>query len=309
MAQCNVGAPLERMALDIMGPLPQTDKGHKYILVITDYFTKWAEAYPMKDQEASTVADFLVDFICHYGLPLQLHSDQGRQFQSNLFRELCTILGIDQTRTSPYHPQSDGFVERINKTIIDMLSKTISKSQRDWDKKLPLVMLAYRSLIQESTRESPCLTMSGREPLLPVDLLYGKSQDHKVVSEYVQDLLTKLWNVHESVRENLCKASDRQKTYYDLKTNDKTFDPGDGVLLFNPANVKGKSPKLMCKWEGPYTVVRKISDLVYEIKSSSTAKSKVVHVNRLKPYVGRMKRWFVQTSERNTRSQGTNNDQ
>lgn len=119
----------------------------------------------MVDQDVSTIAEFLIDFICHYGLPLQIHSDQGRQFQSNLFRELCKILGIDQTRTPPCHPQSDGLVERINRTIIDMLSKSISKSQRDWEKKLPFVMLADRSSIQESTRESPSFMMSGRDPL------------------------------------------------------------------------------------------------------------------------------------------------
>lgn len=127
MPQYNVGAPLERIALDIMGPLLKTQKAHKHILVITDYFTKLAEAYPRVDQEASTIADFLIDFICHFGLPLQIHSDQGRQFQTNLFREMCKILGIVRTRTFPYHPQSDGLVERINRTIIDMLSKSISK--------------------------------------------------------------------------------------------------------------------------------------------------------------------------------------
>lgn len=244
MPQYNVGAPpLERIALDIMGPLPKTQKGHKYILVITDYFTKLAEAYTRVDQEARTIADFLIDFICHYGLQLQIHSDQGRQFQTNLFREMCKILGIDRTRTFPYHPQSDGLVKRINRTIIDMLSKSISKSQIDWDKKLPFVMLAYRSSIQESTRESPSFMMSGREPILPVDLVYGRIQDQKRVSDYVQNLRTKLWNVHESARENLAKASDRQKRNYDLKTTDQTFSQGDGVLLFNPAKIKGRSSK------------------------------------------------------------------
>jgi hypothetical protein len=144
--------------------------------------------------------------------------------------------------------------------------------------------------------------MLGREPLLPVDLLYGRFQDQIVVSDYVQDLLTNMWTVHEMARENLIKASDRQKKYYDKKTNDVTLSEGNGVMLFNPAKVKGKSPKLMCKWEGPYTIVRKLSNLVYEVKSSPSSKSKIIHINRLKPYHGRMKRWFVPNSDRITRS-------
>lgn len=147
--------------------------------------------------------------------------------------------------------------------------------------------------------------MSWREPLLPVDLIYGRILDHKIVSDYVQDLMTKLWNVHETAREKFAKASERQKRYYDFKTTDQTFSQGDGVLLFNRAKIKGRSPKLSYKWEGPYTIVRKISDLIFEIQSSSTAKPKIVHINILKLFVGKMRRWFVPSSDRNTRAQGT----
>lgn len=172
-----------------------------------------------------------------------------------------------------------------------MLSKSIIKSQRDLDKKnLPFEMLAYRSSIHESTRETPSFMMSGREPLLPVDLIYGRILDHKIMYDYVPDRMTKLWNVHESARENSSKASDCQKRNYDLKTTDQTFSQGDGVLLFNPAKFKGRSQKHSCKWEGPYTIVGKISDLIFEIKSSSTAKPKIVHIYRLKPFVGKMRR-------------------
>ena len=83
----------------------------------------------------------------------------------------------------------------------------------------------------------------------------------------------------------------------------------DGVLLFNPAKIKGRSSKLTCKWEGPYTITRKLSDLIYEIKLSSTSKPRIVHVNRLKPYVGKMRKWFVPPSDRKTRGQGTQNTQ
>ena len=101
----NVGAPLERVALDILGPLPESDRGNKYILVIGDYFSKWMEAFAIPNQEATTVARVLVDeFVARFGIPRQIHSDQGRNFESKVFQEMCEALGIDKTRTTPLHP-------------------------------------------------------------------------------------------------------------------------------------------------------------------------------------------------------------
>ena len=129
-----VGIPMERVALDIMGPLPLRDKGNKYLLVIEDYFTKWTEAVPLPDQEAITVANALIEsFVTRFGVPRELHSGQGTNFESNVFKEMCKLLGIEKTRTSPYRPQSDGMVERANQTIENMLSMLLEPNQRDWD--------------------------------------------------------------------------------------------------------------------------------------------------------------------------------
>ncbi|GBM24788.1 Transposon Ty3-I Gag-Pol polyprotein [Araneus ventricosus] len=130
----NVGAPFERMALHILGSLPVTTKGNRYVLVIMDYFTKWPEAIPIPDQEASTVAEELVRaWISLYGVPMILHSDQGTNFNSALFTELYKLLGILKTRTTALHPESDGMVERFNRTILNHLSLFVSKNQTDWD--------------------------------------------------------------------------------------------------------------------------------------------------------------------------------
>ncbi|KAK3886996.1 hypothetical protein Pcinc_008878 [Petrolisthes cinctipes] len=110
-----VGAPMERVTMDITGPLPRTDKGNRYICVAMDYFTKWPEAYAIPDLEAVTVAQVLVDqFFCRLGMPQDLHSDQGREFESALFCESCKLLGIKKTRMTPLRPQSDGLVEKSN---------------------------------------------------------------------------------------------------------------------------------------------------------------------------------------------------
>ena len=104
---------MERLAIDVLGPLPVSDAGNKYLLIAADYFTKWPEAYPLPNQETVTVVEVLVtEFVCRFGVPLELHSDQGRNFESAVFAKMCNLLGIEKTRTTPLHPQSDGMVER-----------------------------------------------------------------------------------------------------------------------------------------------------------------------------------------------------
>ena len=166
------GKPLQRVSMDILGPLPVTKRQNRYILVIGDYFTKWMEALPMSNMEAQTVARLFVNhFVTRFGSPEYLHTDQGRNFESALVKEACKILGIEKTRTTPCHPQSNGMVERFNRTLLDMLS-TISQEEEDWDINLPLVMYAYRTSIQETTGATPFSLMFGREARLPIDLMF-----------------------------------------------------------------------------------------------------------------------------------------
>ena len=140
-----------------MGPFHCTHSGKKYILIVADYFSKWVEAFPMPNQEACTVAKLLVkEVVCRFGVPLLIHSDQGRNFESAVFTEMCQLLGIQKTRTTAHHPQSDGMVERFNRTIKDQLAKFVDyHHQRDWDEHIPYLMLAYRSAIHESTGCTP----------------------------------------------------------------------------------------------------------------------------------------------------------
>ena len=122
-----VGAPLEQVAIDILGPLPVSTAGNKYIMVIADYFTKWMEAYAIPNQEAHAVAErFVNEFVTRFGVPRQLHTDKGSMFESYLFKEMAELLGIDKTRTTAFHPASDGLVERFNRTIETMLSMFVN---------------------------------------------------------------------------------------------------------------------------------------------------------------------------------------
>lgn len=130
----------------MLGPLPQREAGNKHILIAADYFTKRVEAYPLPNQEATAVAEVLIrEFVSQFGVPLILHSDQGQNFESTVFSEMCSLLGITKTRTTPMHPQSDGMVERFNRTLEAQLSKFVEDHQQDWDTHLPLLLMACRT--------------------------------------------------------------------------------------------------------------------------------------------------------------------
>ena len=145
--------------------------GSKYILVATDYFTKWSEAYPLPDAEAHTCMTALYNnFFSRFGLPRQIHSDQGKNFESKLFTELCHIAGIDKTHTTPFHHRSDGQTERMNRTLLQMLRTTASDNANNWPSFLPVLMSAYRMTTHSVTGTTPNLAMLGREVLIPATL-------------------------------------------------------------------------------------------------------------------------------------------
>ena len=158
------------------------------------------EAFPIPNQEAITVADKLVDGVfMRFGIPSQLHSDQGSQFESRLMSEVRTLLGIQKSRTTPYHPQCDGMVERFNRTLLSMLATHCKSNPWDWEKHLQKVCFAYNSSIHTSTGFSPFYLMHGRQPVLPVDIQYGTTQSHQSTSltEYAAKLDQRLSSAFE----------------------------------------------------------------------------------------------------------------
>ena len=276
-------APMERIAMDFIGPLPETDKGNKYILVV-DYFTKWVEAFPLPNQEAVTVAKVLVEqFFCRFVMPRQLHTDQGRNCESNLLKEVCQLLGIEKTQTTPYNPRSDGLVERFNRTLLDTVAKYLSpdSNQRDWDEQVPFALMAYRSSIQESTGETPNMMMIGREVELPIDLQLHKTDDEEP-GDYARMLRDRMRDAWDRARENLRGSQAVQKRQYNMKQCGHEFKPGYLVWYRKNTKKKGLSPKLQVKWIGPYQVQSKLSDVTYRISKGRTSKSLVVQFDNLK---------------------------
>jgi transposase InsO family protein len=287
MRQFIVGAPLERIAIDVLGPLPVSDRGNKYILIAADYFTKWVEAYPLENQRAEVVAEVLVkEFVSRFGVPMQLHSDQGRNFESAVFSGVCKLLGVDKTRTTALHPESDGMVERFNRTLENQLAIFVEHHQKDWDDHIPLLMMSYRSAVHESTKQTPAKLMFGRELNLPIDLLFGRPPNERVesIDDYVEALEKRLENVYEFARIRTRIASDRMKKRYDVCASDEVFKVGELVWLYNPRRRKGLSPKLMCDWEGPCVIVKQINELLYRVRKSNRDKPRIIHRNRLWRY-------------------------
>lgn len=291
MGQFIVGEPMERVAMDILGPLPLSKNGNRYILVLADLFTKWTEAYPIPNQEAKTIAKtFLNGFVCKFGTPLQLYTDQGSNFESEVLQELCKILQIEKTRSTSMHPQANGCVERFNRTLISMMKMYCQENQDSWDENLPQLLMAYRSSKHASTGFTPNHMMLGREITLPIKAFIPEPETEKSsVNEFVETLQKNLVKTHAHARNNLKKSNEYQKRQYDQAAKKRELKPGQAVWLYDPSRKKGICSKLLPKWKGPFTVIRKIDDLVYMIKRSRRQPAKIYHIDRLVLYNGNNK--------------------
>eukprot|EP00731_Ephydatia_muelleri_P009263 Em0004g1601a len=276
--------PFEKLSWDIMGPLPTSSCGNKYILVVTDLFTKWVEAFPLAKTDSVTLAKVLVnEIVCRYGVPRYLHSDQGANLVSEVIKSLCATLGINRTQTTAYHPEGNGQVERFNRTLESMLAKVFADHQRDWDEHIQNALFAYRTAIHDSTGYTPFLVMFGRSPTLPIDVMLGQGEEQKELPSYVQRLQQSLRAAFSSVRKHLDVAHQRQKQEADkLSTGEGQLQVGDRVWLYVPAVKTGTTRKLASLWRGPYTVVDKLSSVNYKIQIIGGAKCQIVHRNRLK---------------------------
>ena len=252
------GYPLQRVAVDLLGPLLLTENGNSYVLVATDYFTRWTEAYPLPNQEAITVAKKLTqEFFFRFSVPEQLYSDQRRQFESQLITEICSLLKIKKTCMTSYHPQGDGLVERFNCTLLDMLATTVKDHEGSWEDHICTVCMAYNTSIQQTTGYSPFFLMYGRQARIPVDLMFNPDSPDKLPHhEYAALIRNTLEDAYSSVREHMTAKQEHQKEMYDQKVHGKLYEVGDLVWLHSSVVPRGQSKKLHHPWTGPYQVVK-----------------------------------------------------
>ena len=274
-------APMEMTAMDILGPFKESIDGNKYILVFSDYFTRWPEAYAIPNQTAETIAQIFVEkIVFRYGVPKKLLTDQGANFTGNVLKSVNDFFQILKLQTTPYHPQTDGLVERFNRTLANMLSTYTNSTQTDWDRYIPPCLFAYRSTVHASTGQTPFYLMYLRHPNIPIDLEFPIPTSHYMETpDYVTVMIERLGKVWEQAGLQLKHQQEQYKEQYDKKSKEHEIKVGDKVMVSTPLTTKGHSTKLYRPFKGPYDVadVNKTNVRLNKPKSKIPI---VVHANR-----------------------------
>ena len=280
-----MGEPFKRIAMDIVGPLPRSSSGKRYILVICDYATRYPEAVALRSIDANNVAEELIKVFARVGVPEEILTDQGPNFISQLLSEVYQLLHIKPIRTTPYHPQTDGLVERFNHTLKAMLRKTAAEEGKDWDRLLPYLLFAYREVPQASTGFSPFELLYGRCVRGPLDVLKesweSSTKSSESVVSYVLTIQQRMAKLGDIVWDNLKDAQDVQKRWYDRHARERELQPGEQVLVL----LLTSTNKLLAEWQGPYPIVRRIGRVDYEVQMTDRRKQqRIFHVNMLKKW-------------------------
>lgn len=287
MMNIDIAGPWDMIGMDIVGPIQMSDDG-RFILVITDYLTKWAEAFPIADHTAEIVAKILMEkVIAKYGAPRRILTDRGKEFLSEIMADVLSLLGIKKISTTAYHPQTDGLVERFNRTLISMLSMYTTAKQTDWDQHIPYVLFAYNSSKHASTGFSPYFLMHGREPNFTIDSIKPFKHNFPTPESYADHVRKVLELAFKRAKEMIAKAQQRQKEYYEKhKRETPVFEKGDLVLYWMQVPPPGVTVKLLHRWYGPYQVMEKKSPVNYVIRDPRGDEQPfVVHVNTVKKFV------------------------
>ena len=283
-----VTQPLELVHMDYLSLEPS--KGNiENVLVITDHFTRYALAYQSKTQTAQATARILWDnFICHYGFPEKFISDQGRNFESDLIKELCKIAGVQKLHTTPYYPQGNGQGKRFNSTLCNMLGTLSEEEKSDWKSYLGCMTHAYNCTKHASTTYSPYFPMFGRHPRLPIDVEFGLSKpncrDNSSKSRYVQKLRRRLNYAFQKASTYSDQQAQKYKSSYDKSMKGPQLQEKDVVLVKIVAH-KGRH-KLQDKW-GPeeYVVVEQpiAGTPVYKVQPVTGGNIRTLHRKLLLP--------------------------
>ena len=266
--------PLECVAWDVMGPLPESRSGNKFILVIVDVFSRWTEAYPVPNALAETLADSLwKNFISRFGPPKRIHSDRGRNLNADVVQRLYKMWGIGKSNTVAYYPQGNGIVERMNRSLQDIIAKKLlGQEPSSWDELIPAAVFAYNVTPHTETKASPHLLFLGREACIPLHEGEFTYEDANSKSFEV------FWNV-------MSRNAEQMKPKVNTENAVKV---GDMVLLNRPSNDVPK--KFQLPWKGPYRVMQETgqSNLTLNINGKET----MVNRNQVKPfevmYMGRV---------------------
>ena len=278
-----IDEPFSRVLIDCVGPLPKTRSGNQYLLTITCMATRFPEAVPLRNLKAPTIIKALIRFFTFVGLPKSIQSDQGSNFMSGVFQQNMYQLGIIQCKSSAYHPQSQGSIERFHQTLKTMMRIYCTDCDKDWDEGIHLLMFAAHESIQDSLGFTPFELVFGhpiRGPLKMLkEALLSDEEPPVNLLDYVMTFKHRLVKVCELAKRNLQCAQARMKIWYDRKTRESKA--GDKVLALLP--IPGHS--LQARYHGPYVVERKVNDVDYVVVTPDRWKQRqLCHINMLKEY-------------------------
>ncbi|MCP4458660.1 MAG: transposase family protein, partial [Cytophagales bacterium] len=272
---------MDRVGMDVL-KLPMSANGNNHVLVLQDYMTKYLFAYPVLNETAEEIGKLLVSrFFANFGLPKELLTDRGSAFISNLFHKLEELYKIKHLFTTSCHPQTDGMVERANKTIINSLAKLLAEYGGEWEDLLGPFALSYNITPHVSTGVEPYLAMFGREGRCPSSLIFSKKRQYSTYSldEWIDQLplnLKKIWGL---VHHNNKKAQVLFAHQYDKKRKNHVLKVGDRVLWFCPQDLKGDLRKFAMPFMGPYLITSWSEFHMAKIKLESDDQSEPIHVN------------------------------
>ena len=292
--------PMELITSDNFGPYPVTPRGNIYAQVIGDHFTKLSKSYAKPDLSANQAADAFLKFMLTYGIAENILTDQGTDFESHLIEELCELLDIHKIRSTPFHPQADGFSEALVKIRKNMIPNYVKQQGTDWDLHLDKLDYAINSAVHSTTKFTPFHLMFGRDPRIPLDLFYKSinTDDFRnkninidlqlTKNDYAANLKNHFEEVFLLVRHNRNIRMEKAKIIYDRTNRAANFKVGDFVLKTIEHYKPGTCKALSHKWEGPYVVLAKFNNCDYILKSYHTKRLKheSCHQNRLKRWHG-----------------------
>ena len=296
-----VAEPFQRIAIDIVGPLPTcSETGNRFILTIIDHGTHFPEAIPLVKHEAPDVARALISVFARFGFPREILSDCGSEFMSTLMSIFLKEFGIQRIRTSPYHPCTNGSCERLNGSMKSMIRALTDEFPNSWDQTLPWIMFAYREVPVETLGFSPFELLFARHVPGPLSLIKDSwlnesqyvSTPLKSVVAFVLDMRQRLRLAIEQANVHAVNEKSKSKKWYDKKARDRSFQPGDEILALLPLQ-----NSLQAKYCGPYRVLEKLGPVDYVIDTPNRKKTKrVCHVNLLKAYHRRDEKLFPRPS-------------
>ncbi|GFU85490.1 hypothetical protein TNCV_3178121 [Trichonephila clavipes] len=281
-------APFHRIGIDLLGRFPMSAHGNKWIIVCTDYSTRYAITKALPTAEVDEIAKFLLEeIVLRHGAPRVIITDRGAVFRSRLVSSLVDLCNIDHRFTTAYHPQTNGLTERFNKTLADMLSMYVDVEQKNWDEILPFVTFAYNTAKQETTGFTPFYLLHGREAETTLDTMLPFCPN-----DFDDNNITKIAARAEESRQlarvHTLRAQDKDRRRYDSKHQMVSYAPGDLVWVYTPVRKVGLSEKLLRRYFGPYQVLRRLSAVTYAVQDFDPASRKrklreVVQVLRMKP--------------------------